>query len=134
MNVTGWAGVVKVFENDSFDTWISFDWSAFDAFSFWFYGNNSGTLLFVEIIDNRNPCSTVDDAERYAFEFVDDYSGWRQITIPFADMFRKDIGNGAPDDGLGLLNVHGWGLGAATTNGSITFYMDDFELRSAASE
>ncbi len=128
LNVTDWAGVVKVFESPAFDTWLSYDWSNFDAFSFWIHGNNSGTLLFVDIMDNRNPCSTGDDAERYAFEFKDDFAGWKRITIPFAKMFRKEIGNGAPNDGLGLSNIHGWGIGATETSGPMTYYIDDFEL------
>lgn len=132
LNVTGWGGVVKLFEDDSAKHWISLDWREADAFSFWLYGNNSGTSLYLHILDNRHLCSTVDDAERHAFEFVDDFSGWRHFTVPFADLVRRDVGNGAPNDGLGLSSVHGWGFGALNTGGERTYYIDDFELRRTA--
>ena len=34
-----------------------------------------------------------------------------EIQLPFASMHRKEIGNGAPNDGFGLTEVHGWALG-----------------------
>jgi hypothetical protein len=132
LNVKGWGGVVKLFDDDSAKHWISLDWREADAFSFWLYGNNSGASLYLHILDNRSLCSTVDDAERYAFEFVDDFSGWRQFTVPFADLVRRDIGNGAPNDGLGLSAVHGWGFGTLNTGGPRTYYIDDFELQRTA--
>jgi hypothetical protein len=134
LDVTGWAGVVKVFENAAFDTWISYDWSEFDALTFWLYGNNTGTVLFFDVLDNRNPCSTTDDAERYSITLADDFSGWKLITVPFADMTRKETGNGAPDDGLGLTRVHGWGFGATATKGPVTYFLDDLALRRSSSD
>jgi len=102
MNVKGWAGFTHVFPFYTLDQWAPYDWSDFQTMSFWLYGNNSGTTLFVDVLDNRNPCSTVDDAERYVYQFRDDFSGWERVSIRFADMVRKEIGNGAPNDGLGL--------------------------------
>ena len=128
MDVTGWAGVVYIVPTVGGDQWGWQDWRGFDAFSFWLYGNNTGATIFVDIIDNRNPCSEGDDAERYVADFKDSFSGWKKITIRFADMRRKEIGNGAPDDGLGLDHVHGWGLGATNTGGPVTYYIDDFTL------
>ena len=54
---------------------------------------------------NRNPGSTRDDAERWTSAFKDNFSGWKEIKIPFASMTRKEIGNGAPNDGFGLTEV-----------------------------
>lgn len=132
-DVMQWGAFLHRFENDAVDQWISYDWSDFNQFSFWLYGRNSGTSLFVHILDNRKPSSTTDDAERNGYEFTDDFSGWKKVTIRFADMQRKEVGNSAPVDGLGLSAVHGWALGALKTNGPITYYLDDFELRNVPS-
>ena len=121
------------FEGDTVDRWISYDWSDFNQLSFWLYGRNSGNLLFVHILDNRKPSSTVDDAERIRYEFTDDFSGWKKVTIRFADMRRTEIGNGAPVDGLGLSTVHGWAFGTGNTGGPVSYYLDDFELRNVPS-
>ena len=131
-DVTGWAGFLHIFENDTVDQWTSYDWTDFNQFSFWLYGRNSGNSLFVHILDNRKPSSTVDDAERYGYDFItDDFSGWKQVIIRFADLRRKEVGNGAPVDGLGLSEVHGWAFGTTNTGGPITYYLDNFELRNA---
>jgi hypothetical protein len=130
-DVTGWAGFLHIFENDTVDRWTSYDWTDFNQFSFWLYGRNSGNSLFVHILDNRKPSSTVEDAERYGYDFTDDFSGWKQVIIRFADLRRKEVGNGAPVDGLGLSEVHGWAFGTTNTGGPITYYLDSFELRNA---
>jgi hypothetical protein len=129
MNVNGWAGFIHVFPFHTLDQWVPYDWSDFQSISFWLYGNNSGTSLFVDVLDNRNRCSTVDDAERFVYQFTDDFSGWEHVSIRFTDMVRKEIGNRAPNDGLGLTAVHGWAFGALSTDGPMTFYIDEFELR-----
>ena len=131
LNVNEWAGVVNTFENEAVDSWVPRDWSEHDGFSFWIYGNNSGTRMYVDILDNRKRCSSYDDAERFTYWFVDDFSGWQRLTFKFTDMKHRDISNRAPDDGLGLNNVHGWGLGVLKTRGPMTFYIDDFELHSS---
>ena len=128
LDVTGWAGFVDLTHDMSTRTWRPQDWSGFEGLSFWMFGRNTGTRMFVDVLDNRAPCSAVDDAERYVYEFSDDFSGWKQISIPFRDMVRKEIGNGAPDDGLGLARVHGWAFGAQSTGGPRTWYLDDVAL------
>jgi hypothetical protein len=133
LDVISWAAFAHLFENDIVDQWVSYDWSDFNQFSFWLYGRNSGNSLFVHILDNRKPSSTVDDAERIGYEFTDDFSGWKKVTIRFADMRRKEVGNGAPVDGLGLSAVHGWAFGTLNTGGPITYYLDKFELRNVPS-
>ncbi len=128
LDAPDWGGVVKFFENESQDQWITHDWKAFNGFTFWLYGNNSGVPLFVDILDNRNPCSRRDDAERYTYTFEDNFSGWKKINVPFKSMRRKEIYNEAPNDGLGLIEVHGWGFGATNMERPLTFFIDDFEL------
>jgi hypothetical protein len=108
--------------------WAPQDWSSTDGFSFWLHGNNSGTKMFVDVLDNRHACSRRDDAERYTYVFWDDVPGWRLISVPFKDMARKEINNDAPNDGLNLAEVHGWGLGSLNSGGPKTFYIDDFRL------
>ncbi len=127
MEVRDWAGFLHNFENAAVDTWTPLDWRDHEGFRFWLYGTNSKAGLAVDVIDNRKGCATFDDAERYRYNFVDDFSGWKQITVRFSDMHREDIFNRAPDDGLGLSEVHGWGFGTAN-KGPATYYVDDFEL------
>lgn len=128
LDVTGWAGVISRSRDDEANTWTSQDWSRLDGFSFWLYGNKSATEMFVDVLDNRPPYSRKDDAERYTYVFLDDVAGWRLISVRFTDMTRKEIGNDAPNDGLSLAEVHGWGLGTLNTSGPRVYYIDDFSL------
>jgi hypothetical protein len=134
LNVGSWGGVTYRFANEAMDQWIPQDWRPLDGFSFWFHGSNSGTELFLDIFDNRHACSKTDDAERFRYRFWDDVAGWRLIKVRFQDLAREDVFNDAPDDGLGLSRVHGWGLGALNTGGALTFFMDDFRLLQDAGE
>lgn len=134
VDVVSYAGFVHTFENPAVDTWVSQDWSAFAGLQFWLYGNDSGTSLFVDVLDNRNPGSTKDDAERWTATVVDDFSGWKLVQIPFEDLSRKEIGNGAPNDDLGLTEVWGWALGSISTREAQTYYIDDVALYGVAPE
>ena len=64
-----------------------------------------------------------DTAERFEASFVDDVAGWRQVTIPFTDFTRSaEQPAGAPNDGLGLNEVWGYGFSmpdAGTAKGSL---------------
>ncbi|MEM8529349.1 MAG: carbohydrate binding domain-containing protein [Chloroflexota bacterium] len=126
--VSSFGVVIHNFVNDDIDTWTPQDWSTYEGFGFWLYGNNSGTDLFIDIIDNRGPNSTTDDAERFSVTFEDDFTGWRYLQFPFEDFVRKEIGNGAPNDGFTLTAVHGWAFGSLTTDGTQTFYIDQVNL------
>lgn len=119
------AGIVNLFTNASADTWLSQDWSGQRSISFWLYGTNSQTDLFFDIINNRNAASTTDDAERFVYNFKDNFTGWQMVNIPFTQFIRKEIGNGAPNDGLDLSDMRGWALGSAATQGPLTLFMDD---------
>jgi beta-glucanase (GH16 family) len=133
VNVVSYAGLVHNFENAALNEWVSQDWSAYEGISFWLYGNNSGTTLFVDVLDNRNdPPATNDDAERWSIDLPDNVSGWHLVQIPFTSMHRKEIGNGAPNDGFGLTEVHGWALGAITTPSPQSYYVDDVSLYGVA--
>ena len=103
-----------------------------EGFSLWFHGSNSGAGMFIDILDNRNVGSTTDDAERWTVAFTDDFTGWQLLEFPFASFVRKEIGNGAPNDGLGLFEIHGWALGTLDTGGPRTYYMDEVSLYGVA--
>ncbi len=132
VEVTSYAGVIHAFENSAVDTWVPQDWSSYGGMALWLYGNNSGTQLFIDLLENRNPGSTRDDAERWTVAFTDDFSGWKYLAFPFTDFVRKDIGNGAPNDGLTLEEVHGWAFGTLGTGGPLVFYMDNVSLYGVA--
>jgi hypothetical protein len=121
----GFAGTIHAFENVAVDTWTPQDWSGSEGFSFWLYGNNTGSLLFIDILDNRNPGSTSDDAERFSTDIIDDFAGWQYFEIPFADFNRKEIFNGAPNDGFTLTEVHGWAFGVFDSQQQFFNYIDD---------
>jgi beta-glucanase (GH16 family) len=125
LSVVSYAGFVHNFENATVNEWVPQDWSAYEGISFWLYGNNSGTTMFVDVLDNRNPGSIKDDAERWSIDIPDNFSGWKEIKLPFESMHRKDVGNGAPNDGFGLTEVHGWALGTITTPAPQTYYVDN---------
>ena len=101
-DVTSFAGVIHNFQDPAVTAWVPQDWSRYEGFALWLYGTGSGTDLFVDLIENRSPGSTRDDAERWTAGFKDDFVGWKQLRFPFASLIRKDIGNGAPNDGLAL--------------------------------
>ncbi|MCA9939050.1 MAG: hypothetical protein KC418_10420, partial [Anaerolineales bacterium] len=60
---------------------VSQNWASYDAFTFWFYGQNSGLSYQAEVFDGG---SDADHAERWDYNFTDDFTGWRQIIIPFS--------------------------------------------------
>ncbi len=130
VNVRDWAGTMHTFGDVAPENWGRQDWSDGKELSFWFYGHNDGTRLFVDVLDNRRRCSMADDAERYTYEFVDGFDGWQLVSIPFEVMRRKEIYNGAPNDGLGLTAVHGWGIGTLWTGEDKTYFIDDVTVRS----
>jgi beta-glucanase (GH16 family) len=133
MNVTAYGVVIHGFENEAANAWVSQDWSSFLGFSFWIYGQGTGTDLFIDVIDNRSAGSTRDDGERYSVSFKDDVSGWRQLQFPFDSFARKEIGNGAPSAGFTLSEVHGWAFGALSTGGAPrTWYLDDVQVYGVA--
>ena len=134
MNIdsTSFAGYIHAFENAAVDTWVPQDWSTNEGLSMWFHGSNSGAGMFIDILDNRNPGSTTDDAERWTVAFTDDFIGWQLLEFPFSLFTRKEIGNGAPNDGLGLFEMHGYAVGALNTNGPQVFYIDQVSVYGVA--
>ncbi len=59
-----------------------------------------------------------DTAERFEATFVDNFSGWQQIEVPFANFTRSaEQPAGAPNDGLTLNEV--WGYGFTLPDGGL---------------
>lgn len=53
-----------------------------------------------------------DTAERWESSFTDHFDGWREVEMPFGTFLRaEDQPDGAPDDGLNLDEVWGYGFG-----------------------
>lgn len=136
MNVqtNSFAGVVHVFENAAVNALAPQNWSSFDAMTLWLYGNNSGDSMYIDVLENRHAGSTDYPFEIWTSTFTDDFSGWKQRSFALAGLTRKDIGNGAPDDGLALTTVHGWALGTLATGGQRTYYVDNVQLASSVPE
>jgi hypothetical protein len=66
-----------------------------------------------------------DTAERFETTFTDDVAGWTQVTIPLTDFVRStDQPAGAPDDGLNLNEVWGYGFNLPSGTASGTFVFD----------
>ncbi len=127
-DVSGFGVFIHGFTDDGATQWLTQDWSGSEGLGLWVYGQNTGTSFFIDVIDNRNPDSVVDDAERFTVTFADDFDGWQFLEFPFADFVRKEIGNGAPNDGFTLTQVHGWAFGTLATDGVQRFYLDDAQL------
>jgi beta-glucanase (GH16 family) len=64
-----------------------------------------------------------DTAERFETSFIDDTPGWKEVSLPFSGFTRSAWQpKGAPDDGLTLSQVWGYGLvlpPAGLTSGSL---------------
>jgi beta-glucanase (GH16 family) len=73
-----------------------------------------------------------DTAERWEATFVDNFNGWQVVTIPFASLTRSaEQPAGAPDDGLTLSEVWGYGFKlpeGGTTSGTLRLDQVRLEL------
>lgn len=126
--IDGWGGFSRILTDG--DNWISEDWSAYDALAFWLYGTNTGAAVQIDLFDNRAADSTGDSAERWFYRVTDDYSGWREFMIPFAQFQRRTDfqPSGAPDDGLGLTEVSGYAFGFPAGVGAQVTHLDNVRL------
>lgn len=111
IKANGWAGYTHAFTNETLDKWTTRDWSSYEGIALWLYSNGTGGSLFVDLLENRGANSKKDDAERWSLTIPDDAKGWRHVKLAFKDFRRKDIGNGAPNDGLTLSEIHGYAVG-----------------------
>lgn len=109
------------------------DWSAHKGVRFWWYGQNtaplppgSGKRISFEIKDGGTDGEA---SELWTTSFTDDWEGWHQVEIPFADFtYRGDYQPvGGIDQILGLNEM--WGYALTLPPGAPgTFAMDGIEL------
>jgi len=123
-DIDSWGGFTHAFTDGT--EWISMDWTAYNAMTFWLFGNDTGAQVQIDLFDNRNPDLPGDSAERYFYRVDDDYIGWRQFAVPFA-LFQRRTDfqpGGAPNDGLGLDQVSGYAFGMPAGVGAQTAMLD----------
>ncbi len=95
-----------------------------------FGGTISPDLTFPQqmLVDYVRIYQAPNTSERFEANFVDNFSGWRKITVPFSAFARSaQQPAGAPNDGLGLNQVWGYGI-TLPANSSGTFHMDQVQL------
>jgi hypothetical protein len=117
----GWAGFERTFV-------ASQDWMLFQRISFGFCGTNSGATIRFEILDNRGPGSSGDTAERFEYNFSDNFYGWRTFDLPWSAFARRSDWQlpGAPNDGLNLEAI--WGFNFSPVYGQGSFQVDEIKL------
>ncbi|AOR31915.1 glycosyl hydrolase [Streptomyces fodineus] len=102
------------------------DWSAHQGIRFWWEGRDNGRKIAFEIKDGG---ANGEASELWTTSFTDDFTGWKQIQIPFTDFaYRTDYQPvGGIDHVLGLTGMWGYAVTLpAGTKGD--FAMDDVEL------
>ncbi|MFE3515855.1 glycoside hydrolase family 3 N-terminal domain-containing protein [Streptomyces sp. NPDC059166] len=109
------------------------DWTAHKGIRFWWYGQNtaplppgSGKRINFEIKDGG---ANGGASELWTTSFTDDWEGWHQVEIPFADfVYRADYQPvGGIDQVLGLNEM--WGYAVTFPTGAPgSFAMDAVEL------
>ncbi|MEV6790544.1 glycoside hydrolase family 3 N-terminal domain-containing protein [Streptomyces sp. NPDC051320] len=128
-DISGYGG----FSHDFAAAEPAHDWSASKGIRFWWYGQNtaplppgSGKKISFEIKDGG---ANGEASELWTTSFTDDWEGWHQVEIPFADFtYRTDYQPvGGIDQVLGLNAMWGYAL-TLPTGVKGRFAMDDVEL------
>lgn len=120
------------YEPKNGSTNVLLDWSAYDGFSFWFLGKNTGKTFSFEL-HNRNASNT---EQGFTTNVVDNVAGWRRVTVLFKDLKAKS-GNTLqtfnPSISTGFaVTLTGFGAVGAYTFDDFTLFqraalLDDFE-------
>ncbi|GEC06926.1 hypothetical protein SSP24_45810 [Streptomyces spinoverrucosus] len=108
------------------------DWSAHQGIRFWWDGQNNGKKIAFELKDGG---ANGEASELWTTSFTDDFTGWKQIEIPFADFtYRTDYQPvGGIDHILGLTEM--WGYAVTLPVGvKGEFAMDAVELYGRADQ
>lgn len=85
------------------------DWSAHKGIRFWWDGQDNGKKIAFELKDGG---ANGEASELWTTSFTDDFSGWKQIEIPFTDFaYRTDYQPvGGIDHILGLTETWGYAV------------------------
>ncbi|MES5817261.1 glycoside hydrolase family 3 N-terminal domain-containing protein [Streptomyces sp. RG80] len=108
------------------------DWSARKGIRFWWEGQDNGKKIAFELKDGG---ANGEASELWTTSFTDDFSGWKQIEIPFTDFaYRTDYQPvGGIDHILGLTEM--WGYAVTLPVGvKGQFAMDGVELYGKADQ
>ncbi|MFJ9904032.1 glycoside hydrolase family 3 N-terminal domain-containing protein [Streptomyces sp. NPDC101152] len=108
------------------------DWSAHQGIRFWWDGQDNGKKVAFEIRDGG---ANGEASELWTTSFTDDFTGWKQVELPFTDfVYRTDYQPvGGIDHVLGLTQM--WGYAVTLPVGvKGRFAMDDVELYGKADQ
>lgn len=128
-DISGYGGLSHDYAADQ----PAHDWSAHKGIRLWWYGQNtaplppgSGRKISFEIKDGG---ANGEASELWTTSFTDDWEGWHQVEIPFADFtYRGDYQPvGGIDQVLGLDEMWGYAL-TLPTGAPGSFAMDGVEL------
>ncbi|MFF9022663.1 glycoside hydrolase family 3 protein [Streptomyces eurythermus] len=125
-DISGYGG----FTHDYAATAPAHDWSAHRGIRFWWDGRNNGRKITVEIKDGG---AHGEASELWTTSFTDDFTGWKQVELPFTDFaYRTDYQPvGGIDHILGLKEM--WGYSVTLPPGAKgDFAMDGVELYGTA--
>ncbi|MGW1796605.1 glycoside hydrolase family 3 protein [Streptomyces sp. NPDC001984] len=127
-NISGYGG----FTHDFAATEPGHDWSAHKGIRFWWDGQGNGKKIAFEIKDGG---ANGEASELWTTSFTDDFTGWKQIEIPFTDfIYRTDYQPvGGIDHVLGLTDMWGYAL-TLPVGVQGQFAMDDVELYGKADQ
>ena len=116
----GWAGVQRFHG-------AAQDWRGYAGLQLWVKGTSSGNPLRLELFDNR-AAGTTDTSERFEVTLGDEFTGWKQVTVPWSAFNRRGDWQppGAPDDGLSLGEV--WGINISPLAGGGSLQVDGVQL------
>jgi beta-glucosidase len=108
------------------------DWSAHRGIRLWWEGRDTGKKIAFELKDGG---AHGEASELWTTSFTDDFTGWKQIELPFADFtYRTDYQPvGGIDQVLGLTEM--WGYAVTLPTGvKSDFAMDAVELYGRAEQ
>ncbi|GGS96165.1 glycoside hydrolase family 3 protein [Streptomyces cinerochromogenes] len=127
-DISGYGG----FTHDFAATAPAHDWSAHQGIRLWWEGRDNGRKITFEIKDGG---AHGEASELWTTSFTDDFTGWKQISLPFADFtYRTDYQPvGGIDHVLGLKEM--WGYSVTLPPGAKgDFAMDGVELYGKADQ
>ncbi|MFF3503046.1 glycoside hydrolase family 3 N-terminal domain-containing protein [Streptomyces sp. NPDC003247] len=127
-DISGYGGFTHDFAADE----PAHDWSAHRGIRFWWEGRGTGAKIAFELKDGG---AHGEASELWTTSFTDDFSGWKQIEIPFTDFtYRTDYQPvGGIDQVLGLTAM--WGYAVTLPVGTPgDFAMDAVELYGKADQ
>ncbi|MFE5143005.1 carbohydrate binding domain-containing protein [Streptomyces fagopyri] len=127
-DISGYGGFTHDFAAGS----PAHDWSARKGIRFWWDGQNNAKKISFEIKDGG---ANGEASELWTTSFTDDFTGWKQIEIPFTDfVYRTDYQPvGGIDQVLGLTQMWGYAL-TLPVGVQGRFAMDDVELYGKADQ